>query len=109
MCHVSSPSMAPLLSYLPPLPLPSLPSPPSLPFLPFLPSCHSGVDVDKVLEYFNVQMSVATKGASTFAIAYILHKLFLPVRATITVASVPLIVRWLRARGWIKGVAKQPK
>jgi hypothetical protein len=66
----------------------------------------SGVDVGKVLEYFNVQSSSTTKGASTFAVAYVLHKMFLPVRAGITVASVPLIVRWLRTKGWVKGVAK---
>ena len=68
---------------------------------------YSGVDVGKVLEYFNVQSSAASKGASTFALAYVLHKMFLPLRAGITVASVPLIVRWLRAKGWVRGVAKQ--
>lgn len=67
----------------------------------------SGVDVGKVLEYFNVQSSTTSKGASTFAVAYVLHKMLLPLRAGITVASVPLIVRWLRARGWVRGVAKQ--
>lgn len=67
----------------------------------------SGVDVGKVLEYFNVQSSATSKGASTFAVAYILHKMLLPLRAGITVAAVPLIVRWLRARGWVKGVVKQ--
>ena len=67
---------------------------------------YSGVDVGKVLEYFNVQSSSTSKGASTFAVAYVLHKMFLPVRAGITVASVPLIVRWLRTKGWVKGVAK---
>lgn len=68
---------------------------------------NSGVDVGKVLEYFNVQSSATSKGASTFAVAYILHKMLLPLRAGITVAAVPLIVRWLRARGWVKGVVKQ--
>ena len=67
----------------------------------------SGVDVGKVLEYFNVQSSAASKGASTFAVAYVLHKMLLPLRAAITVGAVPLIVRWLRTRGWIKTVVKQ--
>jgi hypothetical protein len=30
---------------------------------------HSGLDVDKVLEYFNVEASTIKKGASTFAIS----------------------------------------
>jgi len=64
------------------------------------------LDVEKVLIYFNIESSGAKKGASTFAIAYVLHKVLLPLRATITVASVPLIVRQFRARGWMKGVAK---
>ena len=68
---------------------------------------YSGVDVGKVLEYFNVQSSATSKGASTFAVAYVFHKMLLPLRAGITVAAVPLIVRWLRTRGWVKGVVKQ--
>lgn len=72
--------------------------------LPFLSS--SGLDVSKILDYFNVESSVSKKGASTFAIAYVFHKFLLPVRATITVVSVPVIVRNLRLRGWMKGQAK---
>lgn len=65
------------------------------------------MNVEKVLQYFNVDStSSLSKGASTLAIAYVLHKVILPVRATITIISVPIIVRWLRARGWMKGVAK---
>lgn len=63
----------------------------------------SGLDVDKILNYFNVESSGAKKGASTFAIAYVFHKFLLPIRATITIVSVPAIVRYLRARGWMKG------
>ena len=70
---------------------------------------HSGLDVDKVFAYFNIESSGTKKGASTFAIAYILHKVLLPLRVTVTVASVPLIVRQLRARGWMKGVTKATK
>ena len=77
-------------------------------FLSFLPPSlpHSGLDVDKVLTYFNVEASTTKKGASTFAISYLLYKMLLPVRATVTIACVPIIVRSLRARGWMKGVAK---
>ena len=58
-----------------------------------------------MLKYFNVELSEAKKGASTFAIAYLLYKVLLPVRATITIVSVPVIVRQLRARGWMKAAA----
>lgn len=68
---------------------------------------YSGLEVETVLDYFSVEFSGAKKGASTFAIAYVFHKFLLPLRATITIVSVPVIVRHLRARGWIKGaVAK---
>lgn len=67
---------------------------------------YSGLDVDKVFEYFNFNSSGAKKGASTFAIAYLLHKMILPARAAITIGGVPLIVRKLRSLGWMKGVAK---
>ena len=59
-----------------------------------------------MFEYFNVESSATKKGASTFALSYLLYKLLMPVRVTITIACVPVIVRSLRARGWMKGVAK---
>ncbi|XP_065915355.1 protein FAM210B, mitochondrial-like [Dysidea avara] len=59
-----------------------------------------GVDVGKFLAYFGFH-NTATKGLSTFAAAYILYKFTLPIRAMITISCVPLIVRTLRARGWI--------
>ena len=70
---------------------------------------HSGLDVDKVLEYLNVHTYAAAKGASTAAIAYLLHKVFLPVRATATIVCVPLIVKQLRLKGWMKPAANQPR
>eukprot|EP00731_Ephydatia_muelleri_P026923 Em0018g1023a len=42
-----------------------------------------GMDVDKVLEYLNVHTYAAAKGASTAAIAYLLHKVFLPLSAPV--------------------------
>ncbi len=69
----------------------------------------SGLDIEKVLTYFNVQTSSISKGASTFTLAYIFHKVLLPLRATITVVSVPVIVRQFRLRGWMKGTAKQTR
>lgn len=67
----------------------------------------SGLDVDKILNYFNFESSGAKKGASTFAIAYVFHKFLLPLRATVTIVSVPVIVRYLRARGWMKGAVSK--
>lgn len=63
--------------------------------------------MDKILSYFNVDLSGAKKGASTFAIAYVFHKFLLPLRATVTIVSVPVIVRHLRARGWMKGAVSK--
>lgn len=63
--------------------------------------------MDAILHYFNVDSSGAKKGASTLAIAYVLHKFLLPLRATITIVSVPVIVRRLRARGWMRAPLKQ--
>lgn len=60
----------------------------------------SGVDVEGYLVKFGFH-SAATKGLSTFAAAYILYKFTLPIRAAVTITCAPLIVRSLRARGWI--------
>lgn len=40
-------------------------------------------------------------GASTFVIAYAIHKVFAPIRISITLAATPLIVRFLRKKGWM--------
>ena len=44
---------------------------------------------------------VAT-GASTFVIAYAVHKVFAPVRIAVTLTSAPFIVRYLRVRRILK-------
>jgi len=41
-------------------------------------------------------------GASTFVVAYAVHKCFAPVRISVTLASAPFIVRALRSKGWLK-------
>ena len=41
-------------------------------------------------------------GASTFVIAYAIYKVFAPVRMSITLASCPFLVRYLRGKGFIK-------
>ena len=46
--------------------------------------------------------SKAVTGASTFVVAYAVHKVFAPVRIAITLTSTPFIVRYLRAIGFLK-------
>merc|ERR1712083_904924 len=61
----------------------------------------SGVDVVSLVEKAPIigdklkGSSVATN-ASTFVMAYAVHKVFAPVRISITLGSVPLLVRYLR-------------
>lgn len=71
----------------------------------------SGVDVVSLVQkipYIGDKMmssSVAT-GASTFVMAYAVHKVFAPVRISITLTSVPFIVRYLRLKGILKAPVK---
>ncbi|XP_039768816.1 protein FAM210B, mitochondrial [Ornithorhynchus anatinus] len=72
----------------------------------------SGVDVPAILvkigfkESF-VQSKVAA-GTSTFVVAYAIHKLLAPMRISITIISVPLIVRYFRKVGFFKPPASNP-
>lgn len=58
-----------------------------------------------VLEYFGLGSTSSTissnvaSGASTFVIAYAIHKVFAPFRISITLISAPFIVRYLRNKG----------
>lgn len=68
----------------------------------------SGLDVVSILNYLGLESmsskvasNVAT-GASTFVIAYAVHKVFAPIRISMTLFSVPFIVRFLRNRGILK-------
>lgn len=58
------------------------------------------------MEYLNLGDSVlASKigtGASTFVIAYSVHKVFAPVRISITLGATPFLVRVLRRKGLLK-------
>jgi len=66
----------------------------------------NGVDVQQWIEWMGLSnASENTKivaGASQFIIAYAIHKSFAPVRISITLISVPLIVRYLRTKGIMK-------
>lgn len=71
-------------------------------------SFYSGLDVVAILNYVGLEMASSslansvTAGASTFVIAYAVHKVFAPLRISITLASAPFIVRYLRKRGFLK-------
>ncbi|XP_005187339.1 uncharacterized protein LOC101898381 [Musca domestica] len=66
----------------------------------------SGIDVTAILDNCGyapeaLKTNVA-KGASNFVIAYAIHKLFAPVRISVTLATTPFIVRYLRSKGFLK-------
>ncbi|NXY90840.1 F210B protein, partial [Alcedo cyanopectus] len=73
----------------------------------------SGVDMSALLfklgfsESSSLQSQMAA-GTSTFVLAYALHKVFAPVRISITVVSVPFIVRYCRKIGFFKPPAPNP-
>jgi hypothetical protein len=67
----------------------------------------SGVDVASLVEKIpmigdHMSKNSIAAGASTFVMAYAVHKVFAPVRISITLGSVPFIVRYLRSRGILK-------
>ncbi|XP_015502623.1 protein FAM210B, mitochondrial [Parus major] len=72
----------------------------------------SGVDMNAVLFKLGFSeaslQSRAAAGTSTFVLAYAVHKLFAPVRISITVVSVPFIVRYCRKAGFFKPPASSP-
>uniref|UniRef100_A0A8C0EC85 Family with sequence similarity 210 member B n=1 Tax=Bubo bubo TaxID=30461 RepID=A0A8C0EC85_BUBBB len=72
----------------------------------------SGVDMTAVLfklgfSESSLQSKMAA-GTSTFVLAYAIHKLFAPVRISITIVSVPFIVRYCRKIGVFKPPASNP-
>lgn len=66
----------------------------------------SGIDMGNIMSYFdvgdNIQQSQVVAGASTFVVAYAIHKVFAPVRIGITLSATPFIVRYLRLKGILK-------
>lgn len=55
-----------------------------------------------------VVQSKMAAGTSTFVLAYAIHKIFAPVRISITLVSVPLIVRYFRKTGIFKPPTPAP-
>lgn len=66
----------------------------------------SGIDMSSIMSYFGanekIQQSQLATGASSFVVAYAIHKVFAPVRIGITLSATPLIVRYLRLKGILK-------
>jgi len=67
----------------------------------------SGVDVVSLLERApmigeTLKNNSMAAGAGTFALSYAVHKVFAPVRISITLGTVPFLVRYLRAKGILK-------
>lgn len=74
---------------------------------PFFIAFHyfSGIDIVGLLQRFEFVSSSLNKsaiGASNFVIAYAVHKIFAPVRISLTLASAPFIVRYMRSKGFLK-------
>jgi Protein of unknown function (DUF1279) len=68
----------------------------------------SGLDVVALLDRLGLEAmsnKAAAGTATTFVTAYAIHKIFAPVRISITLFSAPFIVRFLRN----KGILKPPK
>ncbi|KAE8298352.1 Protein FAM210B, mitochondrial [Larimichthys crocea] len=72
----------------------------------------SGIDMAAVLCKVGFSEAVVRSkmaaGTSTFVLAYAIHKLFAPARISITLVSVPLIVRYFRKTGLFKPPTPAP-
>lgn len=72
----------------------------------------SGIDMAAVLGQLgfseNIIRSRMAAGTSTFVVAYAIHKLFAPARISVTLVSVPLIVRYFRKTGLFKPPTAAP-
>ncbi|XP_006639774.2 protein FAM210B, mitochondrial [Lepisosteus oculatus] len=72
----------------------------------------SGIDMAAVLFKLGfseaVVQSKMAAGTSTFVLAYAVHKLFAPVRISVTLVSVPFVVRYFRKTGLFKPPASSP-
>lgn len=68
----------------------------------------NGLDVVALVQKLGIESErlSAISNASTFVVAYAVHKVFSPVRLSITLFSTPIIVRYLRAKGILKTPVK---
>ncbi|XP_046733999.1 uncharacterized protein LOC124404144 [Diprion similis] len=67
---------------------------------------YSGVDVPSLISYLgfvdDARIQNIVSNSSTFVIAYAVHKLLAPVRISVTLATVPFLVKYLRKIGVLK-------
>ncbi|XP_055386253.1 protein FAM210B, mitochondrial-like [Condylostylus longicornis] len=61
----------------------------------------SGVNVIAILDWIGINTSKFATG-STFLLAYAIHKVFSPVRLSITIGAAPIIVRYLKKKNFLK-------
>lgn len=54
-----------------------------------------GVDVVQILDRFGVSESSIVKNTGTFALAYFVHKMTIPIRVPITLAITPYFAKYL--------------
>lgn len=75
----------------------------------------SGLDVVAILEYLGLSSTSSAisnnvaSGASTFVVAYAIHKVFAPFRISLTLVAAPFIVRYLRTKGILLSAKKLKK
>ncbi|XP_055329156.1 protein FAM210B, mitochondrial-like [Paramacrobiotus metropolitanus] len=64
----------------------------------------SGVDVTSVIKTFGLEGTLGkyASGAGTFVVAYAIHKATAPLRIALTLTVSPLIVNYLRRKGFMK-------
>jgi len=70
-------------------------------FYAFLALFHSGINLVPALECIGIASpAIVEKVAtgSTFVVAYAVHKVFAPARISITLGSVPFVVRYIRSK-----------
>nr|XP_002129529.1 protein FAM210B, mitochondrial isoform X1 [Ciona intestinalis] len=62
----------------------------------------SGIDVVAIFGKMGIELSSTLGGASNLLIAYTLHKVIMPLRISLTVVTVPMLVRYFRRIGYFK-------
>lgn len=74
---------------------------------------YSGLDIVAIIDRLGWENSALSNrlaaGASTFVVAYAVHKVFAPVRISITLGATPFIVRYLRQKGILQPVVNNKK
>uniref|UniRef100_H2YFK7 DUF1279 domain-containing protein n=1 Tax=Ciona savignyi TaxID=51511 RepID=H2YFK7_CIOSA len=62
----------------------------------------SGIDIVAIFQKMGIELSSTLGEASNLLIAYTVHKVIMPVRISLTVVTVPVLVRYFRKLGYLK-------